>query len=138
MSNEKVAVEKVAVGDNVSSLCLKCKSAQTHIVTAMQQTKITKVQCRTCGKQHRYRDPNAVAKTTRKRSTRLSPEKAWEKLMDDADSKKKIPYTFSGDFRINDIIDHATFGLGVVTHLLSDDKIQVTFKEGEKILVARR
>ncbi len=68
----------------------------------------------------------------------MSPEQAWEKVMDTVASEKKIPYTFSGNFKVNDLIDHTTFGLGVVTQLLAEDKIQVIFKDGEKLLVARR
>jgi hypothetical protein len=74
----------------------------------------------------------------RKRSKKPSPEEIWGKMMELVSSQKKIPYTFSGNFKENDLIDHFTFGLGVVTQLLPGDKIQVVFKDGEKILVARR
>ncbi len=74
----------------------------------------------------------------RKRSKKTSPEAVCGKMIEIASSQKKIPYAFSGNFKENDLIDHFTFGLGVVTQLLPGDKIQVVFKDGEKILVARR
>ncbi len=75
---------------------------------------------------------------TRKRSKKASPEEIWGKMIELASSQKKIPYTFSGNFKENDLIDHSTFGLGVVIQLLPGDKIQVVFKDGEKILIAGR
>lgn len=130
--------EKKAVGTDINSLCTKCKQPQVHVITSMLQDRIAKVQCRTCGSFHRYRNPDAPLRPPRKRSVKVSPEEMWEKMMKLAASQKKIPYTFSGDFKVNDLIDHATFGLGVVTHLLPGDKVQIVFKDSEKILVARR
>jgi hypothetical protein len=131
-------IEKEAVGNDIHSMCTKCRRPQVHVITSMVQDRIAKVQCRTCGSLHRYRNPDAPLKPVRKGSAKVSPEAVWEKMMKLVASQERIPYTFSGDFKINDLIDHATFGLGVVTHLLPDDKIQVIFKDSEKILVARR
>lgn len=130
--------EKKAVGNDITSLCMKCRQPQVHVITSIVQDRIARVQCRICGSLHRYRNPDAPLKPPRKRPVKVSPEEVWEKMMKLATSQEKIPYTFSGDFKVNDLIDHATFGLGVVTYLLSGDKIQVIFKDSEKILVARR
>ena len=130
--------EKKAVGNDVNSLCMKCKRSQVHVIASMVQDRIGKVQCRTCGSFHRYRDPEAPVKPPRIRGGKVSHEETWEKMLKHVASQKKILYTFSGDFKINDFIEHATFGLGVVTHLLPDDKVQIIFKDSEKILVARR
>jgi hypothetical protein len=130
--------EQKTVGNDITSLCMKCRQPQVHVITEMVQNRIARVQCRTCGSLHRYRNPDAPLKSPRKRSVKVSPEEVWGKVMNLVTSQKKIPYTFSGDFKVNDLIDHATFGLGVVTHLLAGDKIQVIFKDGEKILIARR
>jgi hypothetical protein len=130
--------EKMAVGNDVSSLCMKCKRSQIHVIASMVNERIGKVQCRTCGSFHRYRDPEAPLKPPRVRVGKVSHEETWEKMMKLVSSQKKIRYTFAGDFKVNDLVDHATFGLGVVTHLLPDDKIQIIFKDSEKILVARR
>ena len=129
--------QKVAGGD-ITSICMKCRQPQVHVITSMLQDRIAKVQCRTCGSLHRYRNPDAPLRPPRKRLVKVSPEEVWEKMVNHVTSQEKIPYTFSGDFKVNDLIDHSTFGLGVVTHLLAGDKIQVIFKEGEKILIARR
>lgn len=130
--------EKKEVGGEVASVCMRCKKATVHIIISMVGDRIARAQCRTCGGMHRYRDPEAPLKPPRKRFGKASPEEVWGKMMNLVTPHKKIPYTFSGHFKVNDLIDHTTFGLGVVTQLLSGDKIQVIFKDGEKILVARR
>jgi hypothetical protein len=77
-------------------------------------------------------------KPPRKRTIKVSHEETWGKLVNQAEARKKIPYALSGSFKENDLIDHAIFGLGVVTHLLDNNKIQVSFKEGEKLLISKR
>jgi hypothetical protein len=129
---------KKSVGNDINSVCTKCKKPQVHVITSIVKDRIDKVQCRTCGSLHRYRNPDAPLKSVRKGPVRLSPEEIWEKMMKLVISQKKIPYSFSGDFKVNDLIDHSTFGLGVVINLLPDDKIRVVFKDSEKILVVRR
>lgn len=126
------------VQGETTSVCMRCKKATAHIIISMVGDRIARAQCRTCGGTHRYRDPDAPLKPVRKRFGKSSPEEVWGKMMNLATPQKKIPYTFSGHFKVNDLIDHTTFGLGVVTQLLSGDKIQVVFKDGEKILIARR
>ena len=130
--------DQKAVGHDITSICTKCKRPQVHVITSIVKDQIHKVQCRTCGSLHRYRNPDAPLKAVRKGPVRSSPEEIWEKTMKGVVSQEKIPYTFSGDFKVNDLIDHSTFGLGVVIHLLPDDKIRVVFKDSEKILIARR
>ena len=133
-----MSTEKPSVGGEATSICTKCKKPTVHVITALVKERIAKVQCRDCGGIHRYRDPNAPIKPPRKRSGKISPQEAWEKVMNTVSNDKKIPYTLSGHFKVNDVIDHSTFGLGVVTNLISEEKIQVIFKEGEKLLVAGR
>ena len=130
--------KKKEVGGEATSICMRCKKATVHIIISKVEDRIARVQCRTCGGLHRYRDPDAPLKPVRKRFGKVSPEEVWGKMVNLATPQKKIPYTFSGHFKVNDLIDHNAFGLGVVTQLLSGDKIQGVFKDGEKILVARR
>lgn len=133
-----MSTKKKAVGGETPSMCMRCKKPTEHIIVSMVQDRIAKVQCKSCGGQHRYRDPEAPLKPPGKRLGKVSPEEVWGKAMNPVTPQKKIPYTFSGHFKVSDLIDHTTFGLGVVTHLLAGDKIQVLFKDGEKILIARR
>lgn len=125
------------VGGEISSFCTKCKMAHDHIIAAVAEERIAKVQCRTCGGFHRYIDPSAPPKPVVKKATKRKPDQSWEERISSVSSKKKTPYQFAGSFKKNDLIDHVQFGLGVVTERLSWDKIQVSFKEGEKILFSK-
>lgn len=130
--------KELIVGGEIESLCTRCKKPTLHIITSLVKNRAGKVQCRTCGGVHRYRNPDAPLRKARKRSSQPPPEEVWGKMINLVGNQKKIPYTFSGVFKVNDLIDHNTFGLGVVTSLPTDDKIQVIFKDGEKVLIANR
>ncbi len=123
------------VGTEVISLCTKCKVETEHTIASKVGEKIGKVRCKVCGSTHRYLKAGtpASALTTRK-SSKLTPEEAWNRCILNASSKKSA-YTLSGYYKLNELIEHRHFGLGVVTLLLSNDKIQATFKEGEKVLI---
>ena len=41
-------------------------------------------------------------------------------------------------YEVGDMVSHPTFGLGPVTKLLADQKIEVTFESGVKVLVHGR
>jgi uncharacterized Zn finger protein (UPF0148 family) len=122
-------------GTEVVSVCTKCKMPLVHIIVAMDELKIKKVRCTTCGKEHRFVSPNIKKRTS---TPKVRVEESWKQLMDSSSSKKRIPYTLSGLYRENDVIDHHTFGLGVVNQVLSKEKIRVVFKEGEKFLASAR
>ncbi len=131
--------KKHQVGEEITSVCTKCKIALDHTIAALVGERVAKVQCKTCGGLHRYVNPATAGETpARKAAKQTKIEHAWEQLIQSSSSKKKQPYTFAGSFKQNDLIDHATFGLGVVMERLSWDKIQVSFKEGEKILLSKR
>ncbi|MEW6324679.1 MAG: hypothetical protein AB1515_04765 [Nitrospirota bacterium] len=94
------------------------------------------MQCAVCGKTRR--DRPASSKRRRQETAEAPPEVIWEKLMAAAASQKTIPYTFDKKYKINDLISHETFGLGVVTKLSAADKARVAFKEGELLLICNR
>lgn len=124
------------VGTEIISLCTKCKVETEHTIASKVGEKIGKVRCKACGSTHRYlKAGSALPVPSTRKSSRLSPEETWNRCMQNVSAKKKTVYTLSGTYKLNDLIDHRHFGLGVVTLLLSNDKIQATFKEGEKKLV---
>jgi hypothetical protein len=122
-------------GTEVVSVCTKCKLPLAHIIVAMEELKIKKVRCNTCEKEHRFVSPNAKKRAS---APKARIEANWNQLMESFSSKKKIPYTLAGLYREHDLIDHQTFGLGVVNQVLSKEKIRVVFKEGEKFLASSR
>ena len=100
------------------------------------------IKCRRCGAVHRHQQASeAVPPKTRrgaKAAAAIAHEIAYERLLAVTAGRKSRPYSISGAFRPHDVIEHPTFGVGVVTHLLAGNKIQVAFKSGDKLLVCRR
>lgn len=79
--------------------------------------------------------------TTKKKTTRRKSAKShadeWNALKEKYSDLPPEVYSVKGSFRADTIIDHPTFGLGVVTAAMNN-KIEVCFEEGVKTLMHRR
>lgn len=140
--------KKMSVGSELDSYCGKCKLLLNHVVTAMVDGDPRRVRCLTCQSEHNHRLPKAKSSTTRKkREPRSSAAKAassstraatrWSAAMaaTSSDSRK---YSIYEVFQANDVVDHATFGKGVVIEVLGPDRIITLFEDGEKMLMQGR
>ncbi|MBZ0156023.1 MAG: hypothetical protein K8I29_07375 [Alphaproteobacteria bacterium] len=136
---------KLSAGEEVSSYCTRCKLDLTHIVIAMVGQKIVKVQCRTCGSIHGYRNREPVKRAAgggehRTGGVRKSQEPVrtgidmWEAGMAKARGRE-LPYDMGQSFEEGDIIAHPSFGKGVVlrTHYR---KCDVLFRDRERALAS--
>jgi len=128
------------VADDIESLCSKC-GPMWHVVVAKVGDKIAKVQCKQCGKLHRYKSPHAESKPKRapakKRTKRAKG--VVEPPPVEADLSRPIqPYKMTTKFEIGDRVQHPTLGLGVVAELPSPGKMQVSFDGDRKLLVHER
>ena len=137
----------LSAGDSIESRCTKCREVLNHTIVAMVEGKIVRVKCDTCGGMHNYRA--VVAKTAATKSTtarkaatpraaKMEPGVAdreeWEALRPAMNVDRAITYSMVGKFRVRDLVDHSTFGLGVVKLLPGPNKMQVLFQEGKKLL----
>ncbi len=77
------------------------------------------------------------AKTTRKKKSTKSHEDAWEEMKEKYSDLPPEVYSIRGSYRAETLIDHPSFGIGVVTDSQMR-KIEVCFKEGIKTLMHRR
>lgn len=66
-----------------------------------------------------------------------SPKGGWTKAIAEAKGIP-IPYDMSAEFIEGALIEHPTFGKGVVEELVDHNKIKVIFEEGAKILIHKR
>ena len=122
---------KYRTAGEIDALCTKCGMDLTHTVMAMVGPKVVKVKCKTCGAEHVYRgDPPSpkAAPRAAKASVRFEDRVKGRNL---AAAKKYSPREV---FQVDDVIDHPTFGLGVVT-ANRGDKMDVAFRAFEKTLV---
>ena len=132
----------MAVGSHLRIRCSTCKRVQLHVITALSGTRVDQVQCKVCSRSRKYRAKEGANGSAKRRkqeaAEQIPPEVTWKKLMDASASKKTIPYTFDKRYQVHDLINHDTFGLGVVTDLPGPDKARVAFKNGELLLVCNR
>ena len=143
-----MTASNVTAGSEVDSHCLKCKDLTNHTIIALADEKIAKVQCNVCGGKHKYRPAKPEkAAPVKKRGGKASAAKAatahkekkaaaeFEALLQDRDTAEAKPYAMTATFKNNDMIDHPTFGLGLVTAIIPADKIEVRFETGSKLLI---
>jgi len=113
----------------------------------MVDGKVAKVQCNVCGGRHNYR-PKKTEKAggPKKKTTRATPsgtnlakgEAHFKKLVADREPSEALTYAMDGIFKKGDLVDHPTFGLGVVVATEMPNKIEVIFRQESKLLICGR
>ena len=139
---------KFEVGKEVESQCRPCKSDTIHVITIIDGEKIKKVMCKSCNATHAYNPPvdeNAESEKpkrgrprktddARKPITRRRGKKDWATLISKIEDDQIVDYDINKDYSEIEAIQHKTFGVGVITKILTDNKIEVVFEENKKIL----
>lgn len=145
-------METKIIGQEIEAFCRKCKTDTLHVITALNQDKIEKVMCKQCMSYHKYR-PSAIStelpapkKVKQTPAPIIQPEAAdkpirrarrdkWTRLLDGMDFGMAIEYEMNQVYALETPIHHKIFGFGVVKNVINDQKIEVLFQDGEKILV---
>ena len=130
---------KTAIDDTITGRCTKCRKNTSHRVVSTIGDAADKVECSQCGRQHKYR-PATATKTSpaQLRQRKLQAEhKEWENIRGEMDGSKAVPYAMSGTYRVNSVIQHSRFGLGLVQRSIGSTKMEVLFESGKKILCCR-
>lgn len=127
---------KLVAGDPIESRCTKCRKITNHIVVAMQDGIPAKVQCNTCGGQHKYRPAAAPKKPAVRRSAnpKAAEQKEWSELRPDMNKDQATAYSMTSAYKVGALINHSVFGLGVVQCAAGPQKIEVLFETGKKVM----
>lgn len=139
---------EISVGKEILSQCNKCKLILAHIIVTMKDaTTPDKVMCKTCKGTHSFKDPGAtkkktsvdrVIKSARSRNkVSESVSELWSKALNRSASKARA-YNMKESFAMGDIIDHPTFGQGVVERLIDNNKIEVIFQDDYRTLLHKK
>jgi hypothetical protein len=133
-------------GSDVEALCNTCGDVW-HVIVAKVADKITKVECKQCGKQHRFKPTGDAPEANLKPAKRTvvattagkakTPSRARTPATTEIihDPYKAVrPYTLRDRFALGEQIQHKKFGPGIVA-AVEDDKIRVNFNEGMKVLL---
>jgi hypothetical protein len=120
----------LSAGSQIDAYCPSCKAVKPHIVVAMKGTRAAKTDCQVCGSVHPYRKNPP--------DTRAKKRSQYEDAMEGRDLSKPVPYKITRKFNLDDVIEHKTFGVGLVTRVISDKKMEVLFEDSTKLLVHGR
>ncbi len=136
----------IKVGGEVDAFCTKCEMTLAHTVHAVVDGKPVKVECNTCHGVHRFRDPPGARKATPRsggaRAERPARERpavvAFETLLAERDVAAAQPYSPRRTWKVDEVMDHPSFGRGFVSSVRDGGKIEVTFRSEVKVLVHGR
>lgn len=135
------------VSGRVITRCNSCKMDLAHTIVAMVGSEIKRVQCNTCKSQHNFNysrkksgDEDEKPKTVLRPQRRevLLPIGAWSRRLEGRDYDTAKNYSPKEKFAQNDLINHPSFGMGVVERVLDNCKIEVLFQNGLKILICNK
>jgi hypothetical protein len=117
-----------------------------HTILAMVDTRIARVRCNTCQKYHAFRKSppgssserpaSASSSPSRKKTSSVASVSILQQLAS-ADASKARSYSPKESFAEGELLDHPTFGLGVV-QTIRGEKIDVAFKAFAKTLVHKK
>ncbi|MBI5556527.1 MAG: hypothetical protein HY885_02710 [Deltaproteobacteria bacterium] len=137
------------VGDDIDSRCLKCKDVTNHTIVALVGDQVARVQCNVCKGTHNFRPVKIEKKPTVRRQSAgrtvagkngltsrvMKAEAHFRELIGGRDPLAAVSYAMTANFKDGDLVDHPVFGLGIITRKVPPNKIEVTFKEGSKVLI---
>lgn len=133
--------QQLGAGKEVLSYCGKCKLILAHVIVNMKTASVIgKCQCKTCSAEHNYRDPAGVGKKKPSKTTgkEAVPEKrSWKDSVSEAQGTLK-GYTSDKTFKEGELINHPSFGKGIVEKVMPDNKMQILFEDGVKLLICSR
>lgn len=140
------------IGGNIDAYCLKCKLMLTHIIVSKVGATVSKVKCKTCGAEHKYRLAKPTAqKTTASKSLGLKETAAkrtaaakiknndaplqWDIKNRALDRSVPIKdYSIHNKYSIKDVVNHSKFGLGFVERIVTDKSMDVLFRDSVKLM----
>ncbi|MCF8143664.1 MAG: hypothetical protein K9N21_07080 [Deltaproteobacteria bacterium] len=136
--------DRTPVAQDLVTRCSRCDLELAHVVVYHNLAGIVdRVKCKTCGSEHKYHpDKKKAPARTLKQKKRPVPKKKdltrdFANLAEKFKEKPSIAYSISASFEPDDVIDHKTFGRGIVTSV-SHEKMEVVFFEGPRILACNR
>jgi len=131
------------VGSDVEAYCPKCKGDTTHVVISKYEDEIRRVQCNPCGDVHSFRKPRGdveddVPEPIAAKKRALMKKPSFDEFFAKHSDKNAKPYEFREHYHENVIVTHPKFGKGFVSEIVSDSKVEVTFKDAKRVLVHNR
>jgi hypothetical protein len=137
-----------SIGENIDAYCLKCKLVLAHVVLFKVDGVVSRVKCKTCGAEHKYRGTLPAAKKpasarapsvtrTKKPATATVNDAPlqWDLKSRNMPQKTSIRnYSVKETYKVNDVINHPIFGMGFVEKVVTDKIVSVLFNDSVKMM----
>lgn len=133
-------ITQYSTGGYVDAWCTKCKLELGHTIVAMVQNVPKRVKCNTCNGEHNFRARRSernrrVSKNTpRKTGSREAKVNEYMSRLTGSDLSRARKYSMRESFKKDELIDHPSFGIGIVLTIIQADKMEILFKDGPKLL----
>jgi hypothetical protein len=145
-------------GNAIEGYCANCKADTVQTVLVVEGFQIRSVRCEKCGVEGPMQRSRAKTKAglrevaakrnstipppphakRRPRKDRTDPAQVFRRLLEGRELSLALPYDIRAALELGQVIRHPTFGIGVVTTLCEDSKVNVTFEEGVKTIAHNR
>lgn len=138
----------MAVGQEIITFCSRCKLDLRHVIVAHKNGNtgaIAKVRCNTCNTIHMYRNKPSEKEAAERAARRaanprqkiqvIPVEVEWREQMNKAARVASIPYSPQREFKVGDVLEHPSFGAGIVKTIKDGNKFEVLFQRDVKTLV---
>jgi hypothetical protein len=128
-----------SAGQDIQSYCGRCKLNLDHTIMEVNGEAISKVRCKNCGSSHKFKAPLAARQVRRPTAKKDAKEAAtaeiiWEAGLSAAKGKER-DYSMVSKYRIGEIVNHQTFGKGIVMKLYTN-KCDILFKDRERLMAS--
>jgi hypothetical protein len=142
-------------GNAAEGYCLECKKDTLHTVLEVSGLQVRLVRCEKCKiegplkmPRHKTRAGLQAAlekkakqtgtKIRRTRKPQVDPSSTFRQLLIGKDISTAKDYNIKMHMESGDIIRHKSFGIGVVTGIVNEQKASVTFEDGSRNMVFGR
>jgi len=142
-------------GNAVEGYCAACKADTVQTVLVVEGLQVRSVRCMKCNAEGPLRTSRAKTKAglrevlakrsvpppppkRKSRKDRVDPAQVFRRLIEGKELSLAVTYNIRLSLELGQVIRHPTFGLGVVTALGEDSKVNVTFEDGVKTIVHNR
>ena len=132
------------LGHDIDAYCISCKMVLAHTVIAKVGDVVKRVKCNTCKKEHVYRSSasksskksTGTGKTGKPKTKAIASQ--FNTLLGGRSVEDAQPYSPKMQLELSDLIQHPSFGLGVVSQVKGAGKAEVVFPEQVKVLIFGR
>lgn len=128
--------KQLNAGDPIEARCTKCRKITNHTIIALKDAVPAKVECNTCKGQHLYRKPKAAPQTAAMKAAnaKKAEQKKWLELQAEIEQQSAKKYSMDDEYKVDSVIKHTKFGLGLVQNLTGTRKMEVLFEDGLKTM----